>query len=117
MSHLATGRLLLQSAPNGFALVQDLLNTRAIGKHRADLLGSAGSAREWLLDLAQADDVPSPWLRQFTGREPDDGELADLRALRAAVHRLVSGGSGSPGSTGARCLLVLDDDGGVVLQA
>jgi len=53
MSHRATVRAGLQPAPNGLALVQDLLNTRAIGPHGTDLLDSVAQGRRWLREALE----------------------------------------------------------------
>ena len=110
MSHLATERLRLQPAPSGLALVQDLLNTRQIGLHAFDLLGSVDGARYWLLqamDRAPGDD---DWVRELSDRD-----VVELRALRTDVERLVSGDVPAAGLV-ARIGLVLGSDGGLILE-
>jgi len=98
MSHQATTRLLLEPAPAGLAVVQDLLNTRDIGRKVPDLLGTPEQARAWLIDeLAPAppgaaDRPDQSWVAELSERELSVRELSDLRSLRSAVQRLISGG-------------------------
>jgi hypothetical protein len=110
MSHLATERLRLTPAPGGLALVQDLLNTRQIGQHAFDLLGTVDGARYW---LQQLDPLPGndDWPRDLT-----DAQLATLRALRADIERLVAGGDGHTPGPLARTTLVLGSDGELRLE-
>jgi hypothetical protein len=111
MSHLATERLRLTPAPGGLALVQDLLNTRQIGRHAFDLLGTVDGARYWLqqaLDPLPGDD---DWPRDLS-----DAQLATLRALRAEIERLVNGGAGHTPGPLARTTLVLDPKGELRLE-
>ncbi len=60
MSHRSTDRVGLEPAPEGLALVQDLLNTRAIGPHGTDLLASVDEARRWLHDVLDPPAVDPP---------------------------------------------------------
>ncbi|TQC38259.1 hypothetical protein EEB14_60590, partial [Rhodococcus sp. WS4] len=49
MTWPATERYELMGAPGGLGFVQDLLNTRPVGRPRqADLLGDLDSAQRWL---------------------------------------------------------------------
>jgi CGNR zinc finger len=101
MSHDATERAGLRPAPDGLALVQDLLNTRAIGQHGTELLGSVDEVRRWLrkvLDPPAADPHIKP---DVIDREAADlswvDDLSDrdrrvLLDLRSDLERLISGG-------------------------
>ncbi len=85
MSHSATERLLLQPAPRGLALVQDLLNTRDIGRKVPDLLATVDLARSWLNDALPLD-ADRRWLIDLSDRD-----LVGLRALRSDVQNLIAG--------------------------
>ncbi len=83
----ATTRYRLRSAPSGLALVQDLLNTRAIGDYGPDLLTAGCAASAWAAEAATAwsevSGIPAPAM-VLTDR--DAGRLRSLRAsLRALV--------------------------------
>jgi hypothetical protein len=110
MSHLATERLRLQPAPGGLALVQDLLNTRQIGLHAFDLLGTVDGARYWLLQATDPGPDDDDWARELSDRD-----LVTLRALRTDIERLVSAGASVVGRV-ARVALVLGADGGLSLE-
>lgn len=88
MSQTATERLRLQPAPDGLALVQDLLNTRDIGGKVPDLLADVDQARDWLSGLfaVRADTELGGWARELSERD-----LAALRVLRGAVQVAVGG--------------------------
>ena len=116
MSHVATARLLLHPAPGGLAVVQDLLNTRAIGHHRGDLLASAGEAREWLLDLAVVDPGGTSWLGELGDRDLDDLELNGLRTLRGEVEQLVAGTVAVSATPLTRTALVVGEAGELTLR-
>ena len=85
MSRLATERLRLAPAPGGLALVQDLLNTRQIGLHAFDLLGTVEGARYWLRQADAGPDLDG-WARDLS-----DHQLPQLRTLRSDLERLVVG--------------------------
>jgi hypothetical protein len=76
----ATRRYNLGSAPNGLALVQDFLNTRASVKHGPDLLDDGRSAQAW------ADTAVWGWsrIRELDCRAPEltDIDAGRLRQLR-----------------------------------
>src|SRR6478735_6421529 len=113
MSHLATERLRLAPAPGGLALVQDLLNTKQIGPHAYDLLGTVDGARYWLqqartTDPASTDDA---WLRELSERD-----LTTLRALRTDVERLLSTAGHTAAGPVARLALVRSTDGELGLK-
>lgn len=116
MSHRSTERIGLQPAPEGLALVQDLLNTRAMGPQGADLLASVDEARRWLHDVLDPPTVDPPAVdppavdpltidpltigQEALGREApelswvDDLSDRDLRLLldlRSDLERLVPG--------------------------
>lgn len=77
MSWRASTRYGVRDAPGGLALVQDLLNTRAIMHYAPDLLGTPDDAQRWLTDAlttwSRISDLPAPVLLLSS---------ADLRALR-----------------------------------
>ena len=110
MSHLATERLRLQPAPGGLALVQDLLNTRQIGLHAFDLLGTVDGARYWLRQAMERKSGDADWVRELSARDLDQ-----LRALRTDIERLVAGSVPAPGPV-TRASLVLTPDGGLYLD-
>jgi hypothetical protein len=81
MSLSATERYDIALAPNGLALVQDLLNTRPAGRPRKpDLLGDLASAQSWLEHAVELWSThagrPGPALTL------SEQELPRLRALR-----------------------------------
>jgi predicted RNA-binding Zn ribbon-like protein len=86
-SHAPLSRLRLDPAPGGLALVQALLNTKAIRGKADDLLGERQTAQEWL-DAALAQwsaraGLAAPRIRVT---EPLRVQLIALRArVRAAV--------------------------------
>jgi CGNR zinc finger/Putative stress-induced transcription regulator len=86
----ATERCRLQPAPDGLALVQDLLNTRVIGNQGTDLLATVDLARDWLGSALAAwsgtDGTDSAWLSGLSG-----ADLVALRSLRSDVTGLVTG--------------------------
>ena len=105
MSHGSTERAGLQPAPEGLALVQDLLNTRAIGPHGSDLLASVDLARRWLHEVLDARLVElgtpdsgaiDPGAAELSWvDELSDPDLRVLLELRSDLQRLVSG-AGAP---------------------
>ena len=97
-------------------MVQDLLNTRAIGLHRGDLLASADDAREWLLDLAAVVPSGTSWLGELVDRDLDDRELTGLRALRAEVEQLLVGTVIVSETPVTRTVLVMGEAGELTLR-
>ena len=117
----ATSRYRLRAAPAGLALVQDLLNTLAIGEHGPDLLADGGTASAWANEAAAAwsdeSGVDAPpmtltdrdahrlrtlrdMLRDLivAQRTPTDAPLdatADLELSGSGRVRLVPGGAGA----------------------
>jgi len=111
MSHWATVRAGLQPAPDGLALVQDLLNTRAMGPHGTDLLDSVAQGRRWLRESLEPVGVDpheidpheiDPHEIDSAALDPDaaglswvddlsDRDLRFVRDLRSDLVRLVSG--------------------------
>ncbi len=85
----ASHRFRIASAPGGLGLVQDFLNTVAIGDYGPDLLSDTALARDWAADAIRK------WsaLRAVDAEPPalDDGDLAKLRALRGAIAKMVAG--------------------------
>jgi CGNR zinc finger len=115
MSHdwQATSRYLLAPAPGGLGLVQDFLNTVAIGDYGPDLLADGRVARDWA-----AHAVPT-WstVRGLEVRIPElgDADAAKLRVLRDTIATLVAGEpAAAPGPVGAS--FALSDDGRVRLE-
>ena len=84
----ASGRFGLVMAPGGAALVQDFLNTDAIGDCE-DLLSDPVSARQWADDAVQAwsasrgEELQPPAL--------STADLSELRVLRSQIATLLSG--------------------------
>lgn len=87
LSWPATTRYRLRVAPAGLGLVQDLLNTRAIGDYGPDLLADGAAASAWAAKAAAAwsevSGVPAPAM------ELTDRDAARLRSLRTALRGLV----------------------------
>jgi hypothetical protein len=127
MSHRATERAGLQPAPDCLALVQDLLNTRAMGPHGTDWLGSVDEGRRWLrevldpealdpdlldLDLLDPETANLSWVDDLADRD-----LRVVRDLRSDVERLVSGG-GTPdtGPTLIRTTMMVSPGGELALH-
>lgn len=81
MSWLTSERYELRTAPAGLALVQELINTRAIASYAPDLLAERESAQRWLSDVA------NEWARVHDLVTPDvtltAADPAALRGLRA----------------------------------
>ncbi|MFJ4922868.1 CGNR zinc finger domain-containing protein [Streptomyces sp. NPDC088725] len=119
MSWSASERYGVRQAPDGFALVQELINTRAIRTYAPDLLIRRESAEEWLTGAAEE------W-SALQGTHPVDcslstADLAPLRDLRAIFTRLLSSpeseATAPPSAPGHRVTvqLVPDTDGQVRL--
>ncbi|MEV5153998.1 CGNR zinc finger domain-containing protein [Streptomyces werraensis] len=89
MSWTSTERYRIRPAPGGLALVQELLNTRAIPPYGGDVLGDGESGGRWLRDVTAAwageQDWPGP------SGEPRTGDLERVRALRERLAALVTG--------------------------
>ncbi|WP_254406871.1 CGNR zinc finger domain-containing protein [Streptomyces sp. GMY02] len=86
----------MREAPDGLALVQDLINTRAIRHYAPDLLAGRESAEEWLTGAAGA------WARIHGLDVPDcslsEADPAALRDLRTTFQELIAGTGGDTGS-------------------
>ena len=99
MSWMATERYGIRVAPGGLALVQELLNTRAIEPYGEDLL-AAGPGPRW------AGQVSGRWAAEqgLSGPEaaPSEADLARLAGLRAALAGLLTARPGAGAGTGAR---------------
>ncbi len=112
MSHPATERLRLQPGPDGLALVQDLLNTRDIGRKVPDLLSTSSQARTWLAAAISTDNVGSEWVAGLTERD-----LAALRTLRSEIQGLVQGvDTGSAATVVTKIALAVEPSGEVRLE-
>jgi predicted RNA-binding Zn ribbon-like protein len=96
------------SAAGGLALVQELLNTRAISGKGVDLLRDDQAAAAWLGEaLAQWSDRT-----ELTVPEDIAGDASprSLRALRGSIENLV-GGSGHPYPSSAPVSIIAAADG------
>src|SRR5215469_14107030 len=95
MSWMATERYRLRAAPNGLALAQELLNTRAIGSYGGDLLADVATGAQWLRTA----------VRTWAGQEgvdapdvvPDAADLAVVRAVRGRLVEMITS-RGAPGA-------------------
>jgi hypothetical protein len=87
MSWTASARFRVREAPDGLALVQDLLNTRPMLRYAADLLGTADDAQRWLTEAVAAWSVvqglPAPDLT------PSPADLRALRRLRSSFEEVL----------------------------
>ncbi|MGW1711079.1 CGNR zinc finger domain-containing protein [Streptomyces sp. NPDC002206] len=86
MSWSATVRYSKESAPEGLAFVQDLMNTVAAGKPRtADLLDDLGNAQDWL------DQALAEWSKttgtSTAGIELTEHDREELRGFRDDLRR------------------------------
>ncbi|WP_433827979.1 CGNR zinc finger domain-containing protein [Actinoplanes sp. CA-015351] len=116
MSWKASSRHGVREAPGGFALVQELLNTRGTMSYGADLLGTVEDAQWWVTDTlgswSRVSGLPAPTLLLSSG------DLRSLRRLRAAFEQVVLAGA-NPERDGAlppadvQVSLVPDADGWV----
>ncbi|MBB2944970.1 hypothetical protein FB565_004703 [Actinoplanes lutulentus] len=116
MSWKASSRHGVREAPGGFALVQELLNTRGTMVYGADLLGTVEDAQWWVTDTlgswSRVSGLPAPTLLLSSG------DLRSLRRLRAAFEQVVLAGA-NPERDGAlppadvQVSLVPDADGWV----
>jgi hypothetical protein len=96
---LGTSRFGIRPAPDGLALVQDLLNTEGSADH-LDLLRDRAHAQQWTFHAARA------WLaeRGVKPQQPPtltDRDVAELGKMRRALSGAVDG---VPGQTGDRVL-------------
>jgi len=85
----ATRRYGLTPAPGGLALVQDLINTRAIDAHGPDLLEDGAAATEWAAQAITAWSAPAG--PDAPPSRLTDGDAAKLRELRATLAGLLVG--------------------------
>ena len=123
MSWTATERFGARSAPNGLALVQDLVNTHAVATGAEDLLTDPVTAEPWLRAVADQ------WARHHGSRPPELSmstvDLRALRELRTVVQDLLAVPPDQRGTDPARAQeavqprapaqLASDDHGRVVL--
>ncbi|MEV0902508.1 CGNR zinc finger domain-containing protein [Actinoplanes sp. NPDC049802] len=97
MSWKASARHGVREAPGGFALVQELLNTRAAMAYAPDLLTATEDAQWWVTDAlglwSHISGLPAPTLLLSAA------DLRSLRRLRAAFeHVVLAGASPAPDS-------------------
>ncbi|MCV7154374.1 CGNR zinc finger domain-containing protein [Mycolicibacterium pyrenivorans] len=83
----ATGRYRLRTAPAGLALVQDLLNTLAIGEYGPDLLTDGATASAWAVEAAavwsEVSGLPTPAMVLT------DRDAQRLRSLRDVLREMI----------------------------
>ncbi|MGA5117611.1 CGNR zinc finger domain-containing protein [Streptomyces pseudogriseolus] len=89
MSWTSTERYFVRPAPGGLALVQELLNTRAIPPHGEDVLADEEGGGRWLRDVTAAWAETQGW--PGPSGEPRPGDLKRVRALRERLAALVTG--------------------------
>ncbi|WP_395759745.1 CGNR zinc finger domain-containing protein [Streptomyces althioticus] len=89
MSWASTERYRIRPAPGGLALVQELLNTRAIAPYGEDVLADRDSGDRWLRDVTAAWAEEQGW--PGPAGEPRAGDLERVRALRERLAALVTG--------------------------
>ncbi|MEV6305027.1 CGNR zinc finger domain-containing protein [Actinoplanes sp. NPDC051861] len=91
MSWKASARHGVREAPGGFALVQELLNTRAAMSYGPDLLGTAEDAQWWVTESlgtwSRVSGLPAPTLLLSAA------DLRSLRRLRTAFENVVLAGA------------------------
>lgn len=91
---MATERYRIRIAPGGLALVQELLNTRAIGQHADDLLASEAAGLDWLRATVR------PWAEHADAAgpagEPAAADLTSARDLRARLAEIIQSASVAP---------------------
>lgn len=91
MSWKASARHGVREAPGGFALVQELLNTRAAMSYGPDLLGTVEDAQWWVTDAlgmwSRVSGLPAPTLLLTAT------DLRSLRRLRSAFEQVVLAGA------------------------
>jgi len=99
MSWTATERYGIRVAPDGLALVQELLNTRAIEPYGEDLLAGGTGAR-WVSQISGA------WAGEqglsVPESAPSEADLARLAGLRAALASMLTARPGAGAGTGAK---------------
>ena len=88
MSWMATERFGAHTAPDGLALVQELVNTHAVARDGTDLLADHVTAQQWLRGAA------GQWA-SVRGLEPPElslsrTDLHALRELRAVVQEMLA---------------------------
>ena len=98
MSWRASARHGVREAPGGFALVQELLNTRAAMPYAPDALDSPDDAQRWIGEAlgtwSRVSGLPAPTLLLSAT------DLRSLRRLRATFEQVVLAGS-TPSRDGA----------------
>ncbi|MFC7529369.1 CGNR zinc finger domain-containing protein [Actinoplanes sp. GCM10030250] len=91
MSWKASARHGVREAPGGFALVQELLNTRTAMAYGPDLLGAAEDAQWWVTEAlgtwSRVSGLPAPTLLLSAT------DLRSLRRLRTAFENVVLAGA------------------------
>lgn len=91
MSWKASARHGVREAPGGFALVQELLNTRPAMAYAADLLNTVDDAQWWVTDAlgiwSHISGLPGPTLLLSAA------DLRSMRRLRTAFEYVVLAGS------------------------
>ena len=98
MSWKASARHGVREAPGGFALVQELLNTRAAMSYSSDLLTVTDDAQWWVTEAlatwSRVSGLPAPTLLLSVT------DLRSLRRLRTAFENVVLAGvnAGPPGA-------------------
>ncbi|MBG0565351.1 CGNR zinc finger domain-containing protein [Actinoplanes aureus] len=98
MSWKASARHGVREAPGGFALVQELLNTRPAMSYSSDLLTVTDDAQWWVTEAlgtwSRVSGLPAPTLLLSAG------DLRSLRRLRTAFETVVLAGANA-GPAGA----------------
>lgn len=117
MSWTASARFRVREAPDGLALVQDLLNTRPMMRYAVDLLGTVEDAHQWLTEAvatwSMVQGLPAPDLT------PSVTDLRALRRLRSTFEEAIlaagadSFGPGAPPPADVPVSLAPDPDGTV----
>ena len=87
MSWRASARYGVREAPGGLALVQELINTRAIMHYATDLLATPDDAQRWVTDTlntwSRTSDLPAPVLLLSSA------DLRSLRKLRSTFEQVL----------------------------
>lgn len=110
MSHGSTTRFGIAPAPDGLALVQDLLNTRQIGSYGDDLLAIRESAASWLREA-----LPAAAARVSTV-DLSEQDLTALHQLRSEVRSVVTGDGASQAGLVASASLTVSPSGELDLE-
>ncbi|MFF9298213.1 CGNR zinc finger domain-containing protein [Streptomyces sp. NPDC014764] len=114
MSWTSTERYRIRPAPGGLALVQELLNTRAVPPYGEDVLADGNGGGRWLRDVTSAWAEEQGW-PDPTG-EPRTGDLERVRALRERLASLMTGEAEQVGApTDVSLRPGLDEEGRVAL--